>query len=160
MGAVEISGTWRTTASPKDVWNVVVDLETWPSWWPAIRAAETLEGPSGAPDKARLTFDTPAPLRPIVVGLTVTERDAPERLVVDATDGPLTGQATFAIAPEDEGSRADFDLRLRVRSRLFRPIESILNRANSPAGRERLGRAGDDLAELAGGEPREHELGD
>lgn len=162
MGAIDISGVWRSTARPEDVWTVISDLETWPTWWPAIRAVAPLNGsmvPTGdvAP-AAQVTFDTPSPLRPLQVTLEVTERVAPERLVVRATEGPLAGRGEMRVCEEFGGSAASFDLHLRVRSRLFRPIGRVLAGAAQGGGSERMRRAGDDLARLSGGEPREHDV--
>jgi hypothetical protein len=88
MGEIRIAGIWRTTASPDAVWAVLADLTTWPQWWPAIRSVEVLDGTTDDPDAARLTFDTPAPLRPLVVEVAVVERDAPHHLVVVPRRGP------------------------------------------------------------------------
>lgn len=156
MGAVDISGIWRSTADPEAVWEVIADLGTWPQWWPAIRHVQPLRGPAHAPDLAEVTFDTPSPLRPLHVKLEVIQREVPERLVVRATDGPLAGRGEMAVVEEFGGSAASFDLHLRVRSRLFKPIERILSGVARSGGSDRLRRAGDDLAKLSGGEPREH----
>jgi hypothetical protein len=158
VGAITIAGTWRTTAPTADVWDVIVDLRTWPQWWPAIRDVQPVAGDDHAPDVARLTFDTPSPLRPMVVELSITERQVGERLVVRATDGPLTGDGTIGVAGFDGGTATRYDLSLRVRSLLLRPVEGVLRRAATNGGRARLRRAGDDLASLAGGEPLEHDV--
>lgn len=157
VGAITIRGRWRTTADPEELWTVVNDLATWPAWWPAIRSAERLEGAPGAPDAARLTFDTRPPLRPLVVTLTVVDRVAPDRLAVEVSDGPLSGNGTVSISADPEGSAAAYDVGLRVRSLLFKPLEPILSSATRSQGRARLGRAGDDLARLAGGVLVEHQ---
>jgi hypothetical protein len=156
LGAIGIIGTWRVTPTPTKLWAVVTDLGTWSAWWPAISRAEPIGGVSGAPDAARLTFDTRPPLRPLVVTLAVVERQPPHRLVVEVTDGPLSGHGTVTVAEDPGGSSAHYDVELRVRSLLFKPIEPILASATRSGGKARLGRAGDDLARLAGGELIEH----
>jgi hypothetical protein len=158
VGAITIAGTWRTTAPPEDVWKVLVDLRTWPTWWPAIRHVEPLVGAPNSPDVARLTFSTPAPLRPMHLELTVTDRRPIEQLLVEATDGPLTGKGVISLAAIDGGSETTFDMRLRVRSLLLKPVEAVLARAATGAGKDRLRRAGDDLAQLAGGESLDHDV--
>lgn len=157
MGAIDIRGVWRTTAPPDDVWEVVSDLTTWPQWWPAIREVHTVAGPDHSPSRARMTFDTPPPLRPLHVTFEVVEREEPERLLVRASDGPLSGRAEMRLSAEHGGTAAAYDLHLRVRSLLFRPVERVLAGAARSGGSDRLRRAGDDLARLAGGEPREHD---
>ena len=158
MGAIVIAGTWRTTAPAQSVWDVMVDLGTWPQWWPAITDVELLGGAPGAPDAARFTFGTPAPLRPLRIEIAVTDRDAPHRMSIRADDGPLVGGGELAVTAVDGTTAASFDLNLRVRSLLFKPVERVLANATRGAGKERLAKAGDDLAHLAGGEPLEHSL--
>jgi hypothetical protein len=153
MGAIEIRGCWRSTAPVEDVWEVLVDLETWPSWWPAISHVELVEPSSHALAAARLTFSTRPPMRPLVTTLEVAERDEPSRLHVVIADGPLGGRGAFTIDHDPEGSRSCYDVSVSVRSLLFKPIEPILRGGTRAAGRERLERAGADLARLAGGEP-------
>jgi len=153
MGAIEIRGCWRSTAPIEDVWEVLVDLETWSAWWPAISEVELVEPSSHGIAAARLTFATRPPMRPLITTLEVAERDEPSRLHVVIADGPLAGHGAFTIDPDPEGSRSCYDVSLAVRSLLFRPIEPILRRGTQAAGRERLERAGADLARLAGGEP-------
>ena len=157
MGAITIAGSWRTTAGTREVWTVVNDLRTWPDWWPAISRAETLDGRDGALGGARLVFDTPSPLRPLVVTLTVVERRPPNRLVVEVADGPLSGHGTVTVADDPAGSATRYDVELSVRSLLFRPLEPILSSATRSGGKARLALAGEHLAQLAGGELVEHE---
>jgi hypothetical protein len=158
VGAIRFSGTWRTTAPPDDVYAVVADLTTWPRWWPAIRAVEPVTGDPGAPDEARFTFDTPAPLPPLVVGIAVTGRVAGSELEVAATDGPIDGEGRLTVRADDGATGTAFALRLEVRSLLLKPVEMVLASAARGSARERLARAGDDLAALAGGEPLPHDL--
>ncbi len=158
MGAIELSATWRSTASPASTYAVVVDLATWPQWWPAIQHVEPLAGDPCAPDVARLTFDTPAPLRPLRLELTVTERTSPSLLRVEVSDGPIRGDGRIDIVAEDDGSATSFEVALDVRSRWLKPVEVVLASATRGHGRARLAKAGDDLARLAGGAPRDHDV--
>lgn len=151
VAAITIHGAWTTTAPVASIWAVVVDLGSWPAWWPAIQEARLLGDAAHAPDAAELVFDTPSPLRPLVVTLTIEERDAPQLLRVAVTDGPLRGHGTVRIDTDERGSRTSYDIELRVRSLLFKPLEPILAGASRSSGRARLRRAGADLAELAGG---------
>jgi hypothetical protein len=152
VAAITIRGEWTTTATPASIFAVVVDLGRWPAWWPAIQRARLLDGDEDAPDAAELIFDTPSALRPLVVTLTVVEREAPRLLRVAVTDGPLRGHGIVEVGDDDRGSRTTYDIELRVRSVLFKPLEPILAGASRSSGRARLRRAGADLAALAGGE--------
>ncbi|MFU8841398.1 MAG: SRPBCC family protein [Nitriliruptoraceae bacterium] len=153
MGAIEIRGCWRNTADVEDVWEVLVDLETWPEWWPAISAVQLVEPSTHGIAAARLTFSTRPPLRPLITTLEVVDQQQPSRLDVVVSDGPLGGHGVFTIDPDPQGSRSCYDVSLAVRSLLFKPIEPILRSGTRSAGRERLVRAGEDLARLAGGDP-------
>lgn len=157
VGAITIAGTWRTTAGTRELWSVVDDLTTWPDWWPAISRAEPLDGHDGAFGGARLVFDTRPPLRPLVVTLDVVERQPPHRLVVEVSDGPLSGHGTLTVVDDPAGSATRYDVELRVRSLLFKPLEPILSSATRSGGKARLALAGEHLAGLAGGELVEHE---
>jgi uncharacterized protein YndB with AHSA1/START domain len=158
LGAIELAGTWRTTAQPDDVWAVVVDLATWSQWWPAIDDVDLREGDVTAPEAARLTFGTPPPLRPLRVDIEVRELEAPRWMVVEAPDSAITGHGRLAIEPDGGGAATRFEVSLHVRSLLFRPLERILASATRSSGKDRLRQAGDDLARLAGGEPRDHDV--
>ncbi len=153
MGAIEISGCWRSTAPVEDVWAVLVDLETWPAWWPAIRHVELVEPSVHGIAAARLTFATRPPMRPLITTLEIADRDDPSRLQVVLSDGPLAGHGAFTIDPDPDGSRSCYDVSVSVRSLLFKPLEPILRGGTRTTGRERLERAGADLAKLAGGDP-------
>jgi uncharacterized protein YndB with AHSA1/START domain len=158
VGAIELAGTWRATAPTDDVWHVVVDLATWPRWWPAIDDVERTAGTAAAPEAARLVFGTPPPLRPLRIELVVRDLEPGRRLHVEAVDSPVIGVGTLEVVEDDGGSATRFDLALDVRSRLFKPVERLLASAARGSGRDRLRQAGDDLARLAGGEPRPHDL--
>lgn len=153
MGAIDIRGRWRSTAPVADVWAVLNDLSTWRSWWPAIRSVESVPPPPDALEAARLTFDTHGPLPTLAVTVAVVERNDARRLLVEVRDGPLAGHGEVTIASDPEGSSTTYAIELRIRSLPFRPLEPILRGATRASGRQRLERAGADLARLAGGSP-------
>jgi uncharacterized membrane protein len=151
VGAITVAGIWRTTAPREDVYAVLADLDTWPRWWPAIRDVEVL-----GEDAARLTFGTPAPLRPLVVEVDV-DATPHERLSLTPREGPVAGSGALVVREEDDATAVDYELQLAFRSRLLRPLERVMANATKDAGAARLRKAGDELAALAGGEPGRHE---
>lgn len=155
MPAIDLDGTWRTTAPREDVWAVIADLTTWSQWWPAIDAVEVIAGSATLPEAARLTFGTP--VRPLRVEVAVSSARPAEQLDVVTTGGPIRGTGRLRLVDEGPGSAVHFAMRLDVRSRLFKPVERLLAGAARGNG-DRLRQAGDDLARLAGGEPGHHEV--
>ncbi len=153
MGAIDIRGRWRSTATVADVWAVLNDLSTWPDWWPAIRTVDPIPPPPDALEAARLTFDTHRPLPTLVATVAVVERSDSSRLTVEVRDGPLAGSGQVTVSSDPGGSTTDYAIELRIRSLPFRPLEPILRSATRASGQQRLERAGADLAQLAGGSP-------
>lgn len=153
MGAIDIRGRWRCTAPVADVWVVVNDLATWPAWWPAIRSVDSVPPPPDALEAARLTFDTHGRLPTLVTTVVIVERSDSNRLVVEVRDGPLAGRGEVTVASDPQGSSTTYAVELRIRSLPFRPLEPILRGATRASGRQRLERAGADLARIAGGSP-------
>ncbi|MCC5950061.1 MAG: SRPBCC family protein [Nitriliruptoraceae bacterium] len=139
------------TASTTQAWAALLDLESWAAWWPAISDATLVDDPGGR-TAAALRFDTPRPIPPLVVTLTVVDERVEERLDIAITDGPMRGRGVVTMQAQDAGCRLHYDIELRVRSLLFKPLEPVLGQATRRAGRERLARAGADLATLAGGQ--------
>lgn len=157
MAPVELSGTWRTSAAPEAVWDVVSDLERWSEWWPAIsevRARGTTAG--GLPEAAELRFDTV--VGPLTVPVTVPVRQPPDRIVVKSDGGGFEGEGTLTVAASEEGSDIAYEFRMRARKLWLKPVETVLAAAGRSGGKQRLREAGDRLAALAGGEPLEHDV--
>lgn len=151
---VRVSGTWRTTAPPEAVWEVVSDVADWKRWWPALR--DVRHGAAdGLPDRAELVFDTA--IGELGVPVRLREETAPARLHVASDGGGFAGAGELRVEPIDGGSAVTYDIDVRARKLWLKPVEAILGAAGRTAGRERLREAGDRLAELAGGEPLHHE---
>ena len=158
MAAIDLSGTWRTTAPRADVWAVVVDLSTWPRWWPAIDEVEVLAGTASAPEAARFTFGTPGAAAAGRDGGRPPSTDRGTARCRDRRRARARARAGSNSSTRPTGTAVRFAMRLDVRSLLFKPVERMLAGAARGRGAERLRQAGDDLARLAGGEPGEHEV--
>lgn len=149
MGEFTFDGTWRMTAHPDDVWEVLADPRRWTGWWDAIERVET-DGDWHDGGTARLVFDTPIG-RPVTTRIRADELEPPRRLVFSG-GGAFAGSGTIELAPTDAGSRVDYDLRFRTTKFWLRPIEPILRRAAHAGGDHAMREAGERLARLAGGE--------
>jgi uncharacterized protein YndB with AHSA1/START domain len=92
--------TATITAAPEEVWRVLVDGRTWPSWDSGVTAVEGAIAPGGT---VRIRTEA-APGRAFPV--RVTAFDAPSRL--EFTGGmPLglfRGVRTYTLTPDGEGT--------------------------------------------------------
>ncbi|MDQ4131247.1 MAG: SRPBCC family protein [Actinomycetota bacterium] len=149
MAEFRFAGTWRTTAEPDAVWEVLSDPHQWPDWWDAIERIEATDGwREGEP--VRLVFRTPAPLPKLSTDMRATELS--DRQLTLEGDGALAGDGRLQVRSHDAGSEIDYDLRLRTTKFWLRPLEPMLRSATRDGDAEALREAGERLAALAGGE--------
>lgn len=157
MAPVEVSGTWRTTAGPQAVWEVLSDLDRWRDWWPALSQVRVrASGEGDLPSAAELVFSTV--VGPLTVPVVVRVAEPPVRLVVASDGGGFDGEATLSIREDEDGAEIAYGFRARAKKLWLRPVEAVLSGVGRSAGRQRMREAGDRLAELAGGEPRRHDV--
>lgn len=156
--AIDIDGTWRTTADRDAVWEVVSDLSSWREWWPAIKEVEELgEGDQdGVGRVARLVFQTP--VRRLAVDVEVIGADPPTRLEVVSARGGIRGGGVMELADGDGATEIRYAWEVSIANPLLRFLEPILRGASSGSGRETMRAAGDRLARLAGGDPLPHDV--
>ncbi len=157
--AFRLGGVWWVTPSPEAVWEVISDLSSWQAWWPAIDGAEVLEGRDDVPERVRLIFRAPAPLHEFHVDVAVVEAEPPHRLVVASDRGGVQGRGEMLVESSGDGTTAvHYRWEVRATRPWLRPVETVLRRAVSGPGDDRLRRAGADLAGMAGGELADHEV--
>lgn len=112
MVAYAFEHRWLLPLRKQDVYDVLVDLERYPEWWPEIRAVAAL-GPDRALVACRslLPFTLHLELRPVV-------RD-PDRGVLEvAIDGDLKGWSRFTLTGTDAGLEVLYEQRVLTRGRL------------------------------------------
>lgn len=149
---------WRTTAAPREVWEVVSDLSCWPMWWPAMRAiAPGPRGAHGLPERAELVFDAPRPLPHVTVPVQVITVEPPRRVVVEADGGGFAGTGELSVVEGGELTEVHYRFGMHTTKFWLRAVDAVLAGATHSSGHERLRQAGDRLAELTGGEPGPHE---
>lgn len=117
---------WRLPASPQQVWQVMADVEEWPTWWPGITAV-TLDNAGDADGlgrRGRVVVRSPLghALR-FEVDVVATRR--PHEATARVT-GELEGSGSWTVEATDHGSTVtigwDVDL-LRPGLRLLaRPL--------------------------------------
>jgi hypothetical protein len=91
---------WRLRAPIADVYDVIVDVESWPEWWPSVLSVERLAdgGPNGVGTEVRTTFVGRLPYH-LRFDLRVTTRERPTKLSGDAT-GELVGTGDWTLWEE------------------------------------------------------------
>jgi hypothetical protein len=113
---------WQLPALPRQVYDVLADVETYPRWWPQVRKARRIDDVSGELTcRSLLPYD--------LVFLMRQEVRDPDGLVLRAQmDGDLNGSTQWTITADGDGSIAVFDEDVSVGSglvgaagRLFRP---------------------------------------
>lgn len=157
MAPVEVSGTWRTTADQLAVWGVLSDLDRWRDWWPALSEVRVRAEPDGdLPSAADLVFSTL--VGPLTVPVVVRVVAPPDRLVVASDGGGFDGQASLSLRGTRDGAEVSYAFSARARKLWLKPVERVLSTVGRSGGRQRMREAGDRLAELAGGEPRHHDV--
>ena len=95
---------WRLdTATADAAWQLLIDIEAWPSWWPCVRRARRIERAPASPlgDVAELHWAS-AMLYPIRLRVTTIAAERPHRLEGYAR-GDLQGVGTWLLDDVDGG---------------------------------------------------------
>jgi uncharacterized protein YndB with AHSA1/START domain len=143
-GSYVFRSEWRLPAAPDRVYAVLADVETYPRWWPQVRAARRIDDVSGELTcRSLLPYD--------VVFVMHRELEDPDRFVLRARmEGDLSGSSQWTLRPDGDGSIAVFDEdvavgngMLRAAGRLFRPAlkfnHDLMMRAGEKGLRRHLG---------------------
>ncbi|MFB7635971.1 SRPBCC family protein [Streptomyces sp. NPDC056149] len=130
---------WLLSAPPTVVYAVLGRAESYPGWWPQVRAVAPLEGGGGA---ARFRSFLPYELA-VVVRETV--RDPGAGVLEIAMGGDLAGWARWTVVPGESGTRAVFEQDVEVRkpalrrwALLGRPLFRVNHALMMRAGRRGL----------------------
>jgi hypothetical protein len=117
MGHVSLSHRfehrWLLEGTRQAAYDVLVDVERYPEWWPQIRAVAYL-GPERALVVCRsvLPFSLHLELEPVA-------RD-PERGILEvAIDGDLVGWSRFTLTPTSRGLDTRYEQEVETRGRML-----------------------------------------
>jgi hypothetical protein len=107
----------RVKASPGDVWTILVDAASWPTWAPGVVAMERLPDRDGKPVWKVVTRQGSMPS-------VVEVEDPPRRRVTRILDEGLAfgGSWTWDIAPDGDGSRVTLTEDGFVKNVVFRAL--------------------------------------
>jgi len=110
---------WQLDAPPAEVFAVLEALETYPAWWPEIRAVESL-----SPDTSRLTARSLLPYDLTFV-TRQARRDA-KAMVLEATmTGDLEGFSRWTLEADGAGTSAVFEEEVITRKALLRRLALV-----------------------------------
>lgn len=105
---------WHLAAGPDEVYQALVDVEGYPTWWPQVVAARWLDDSSG-----EVRCRSLLPYELVFVARRVVE-DPVKRILRAHLDGDLTGTSEWTVRANGSGTVAVFDEDVDVRKRLAR----------------------------------------
>lgn len=113
---------WRLAAAPPAVYAALVDVASYPVWWPQVRSAREFEDGAGEIRcRSLLPYD--------LVFVVRREVEDPVAMVLKARiDGDLNGHSQWTVSADPQGTLAVFDedvavhkSAVRTAGRLVRP---------------------------------------
>jgi uncharacterized protein YndB with AHSA1/START domain len=133
-------------APAERVWDLLADVEHWPSWYRACRWVRLEQGRGTTPPVAARAVSFRWKAHPLVVHSTVVAADRPRRFAMIADARGLHAERTFSMSPSPDGlgtTIIDHEVQFGPLPRLGR---AFLARRLSAANRAML----DDLARAVG----------
>jgi carbon monoxide dehydrogenase subunit G len=115
--------SWKVSvqiaAPPQTVWDTIADYPSAPQWLPKVKSAVmTPEGPLGVGTKVALKRGS------ITINFTAEEVRPPQFLRSSIVQGKVTGDTTFTLTPDGNGTRVDHTLNLNLKGfiKIFAPF--------------------------------------
>ena len=125
-----VSG-WQLDAPVEPVWRSLVDVETWPSWWPYVRHVQTLRaGQRGGNAEGlgairRITWGSRLPYG-FTLDVEAVESQRHHRLAGRATGG-LEGTGVWELQPEGTTTRVRYTWKLALNTRWMRTAAPLMS---------------------------------
>lgn len=110
---------WSVGAAAGRVFDALVDLTSWPRWWPDVRAVHRIDD-----DTAELLCRSTLPYALILRLRRAVQDERSGRLRVDMT-GDLEGYTDAVVAPHDVGAQLAIDQRVVVTKPLLRTLAPV-----------------------------------
>jgi carbon monoxide dehydrogenase subunit G len=111
------AATETIAAAPERVWSVLTDWNRGPQWLPGV---DSMRAPSPLVVGSLVTFVARGTER----SSTVTELQAPRRITLTSTQGPVTAHYSYTLEPASDGTRLQLVAEVLVRGplRLLAPV--------------------------------------
>lgn len=111
---------WRLAAPIEHAWDALVDVESWPRWWPYVREVQTLHrgATNGLGTVRRLHWSSRLPYG-FALDVETTEVRKPHRLAGRAT-GDMAGTGLWELARDGAGTRVRYTWELELHTRWMR----------------------------------------
>ncbi|WP_037313198.1 SRPBCC family protein [Amycolatopsis orientalis] len=118
-GRYRFRDTWVLPASPKAVFDAVVDLAAYPLWWRDVRSVSKVDE-----DTAELVCRSRLPYA-LTVRMHRDRQDEHEGRVRVLLSGDLEGTLAGALSPAESGTRLEITQEVEARKPLLRKLDSV-----------------------------------
>lgn len=123
MGSYVFRSEWRLPAGPDDVYAVLADVETYPTWWPQVRRTRRIDDVSGeVVCRSLLPYD-------VTFVMHRDLEDPAARVLRARMEGDLTGTSQWTITADGSGALAVFDEDVAVGKAMLRAAGRVLRPA-------------------------------
>lgn len=110
---------WTVPRPRRELYDVLVDVERYPSWWPQVRAVTKLdEDVALVACRSLLPYTLHLELRPV-------RRDREAGVLEAALDGDLVGGCAWTLSDEPDGTRMRFVQEVSLPSRWLRRASTV-----------------------------------
>jgi uncharacterized protein YndB with AHSA1/START domain len=109
MSSYALVSEWHLDASIGRVWQALFDVDSWPKWWPYVRAVQLVKAgdPAGIGAVRRYTWGSRLPYT-LSFEMRSTVVQAPHLLEGEAT-GELTGNGRWTLKETGATTRVRYD---------------------------------------------------
>ena len=123
---VDLVSHWRIATPVDRVWSALTDAESWPRWWPCVRAVRTLRpgDANGIGSLRRIQWATRLPYE-IVIEVEAVEALRHERLRGHA-QGQLRGEGVWLLRGEGDCTAVTCVWRVELAKRWMRWLAPLL----------------------------------
>jgi uncharacterized protein YndB with AHSA1/START domain len=99
---------WHFRAPIELVWDVIVDVGAWPTWWPSWRKAQSRSGESRSQLGSITDHEVKGTLPYSMRFTTEVVRFESPRLLESTSTGDLVGNGRFVLEERDDGTAVTY----------------------------------------------------